>query len=201
MDRTYKWTSISKTIGFYPFGWFRHLGMGVLLLYRVKKGDVISLKSEKNNQVNHKAVGILIILLVLLAFSTPMLVSLLNNNGASTSTSIMASTSNTLSTCIDAANSSYTSQWKAADKDGNGQVAYADGASSITTNYYDAMISCYQTNKVSDSESVIADYQQKRQQETDKYNTWVSSQKQPTYRAPVSCVSNTIDSTAYTNCY
>ncbi|QCT40191.1 hypothetical protein FBF31_03950 [Candidatus Saccharibacteria bacterium oral taxon 955] len=162
----------------------------------------MSLKSEKNNQVNHKAVGILIILLVLLAFSTPMLVSLLNDNGTSTnSNTVVGSTSNALAACIDTANSSYTSRWKAADKDGDGQVAYADGASSITTNYYDAMISCYQTNKVSDSESVIADYQQKRQQETDKYNAWVSSQKQPSYRTPVSCVSNTIGSTAYTNCY
>lgn len=167
----------------------------------------MSLAKENTNQnSNHKAIGILVIALTLLALCTPMLISVLNDNNTAanlqnnTATTTTATTAS-LNTCIDSANMAYNTQWKAADKDGDGQVLYSDGASSITTNYYEAIINCYQSNKVENSDSIIADYQQKRQQENDWYSAWLSSSSQVTSRKPISCVSNVIGSTAYTNCY
>ena len=103
--------------------------------------------------------------------------------------------------------------WNDADKDGDGSVSYADGATSITTSYFDGVISCYRTYKTSDSEDYIADYQAKRQQEVDKYTdtAWLESQKstviqkvdyqiQSPVRTGLSCSSSAIGSTVYTHC-
>lgn len=110
--------------------------------------------------------------------------------------------------CLNDAYASYESGWKAADKDGDGKVAYSDGATDVTTVYYDAAIQCYRTYKTDDSQSSISDFQAKRQQETDKYTAWLESTKQPmyvpsynnNYRSSMSCRSSSIGSSVYTTC-
>lgn len=111
--------------------------------------------------------------------------------------------------CLNDAHVVYMEAWSAADKDGDGSIAYSDGATEITTTYFDAAISCYRTHRTSDSDGYIADYQAKRQQEVDKYNTWVQAMgnaasrnsSQSNYRSSMSCTSRSIGSSVYTDCY
>ena len=111
--------------------------------------------------------------------------------------------------CLNSASENYKKNWNEADKDGDGSVSYSDGATTITTSYYDAAISCYRAYKTDDSDDYIADYQTKRQQEVDKYTTWLEASKQPTYvstgssgyRSSMSCTSDSIGSSTYTHCY
>lgn len=79
--------------------------------------------------------------------------------------------------CLDDAYGIYKTSWDSADSDKDGKVAYADGASTITTAYYDAQINCYRIWKTSDGSSYITDLQAKRQQEVDTYTAWLESLK------------------------
>lgn len=111
--------------------------------------------------------------------------------------------------CLNDAYTSYEKSWKSADKDGDGNISFRDGATDIKTAYYDSVIACYRTYKTVDSENYIADYQTKRQQEVDKYTAWLESSKQSTYvqtptnsySSGVSCTSSSIGSSTYTHCY
>lgn len=109
--------------------------------------------------------------------------------------------------CLDDAYNAYNSSWDKADTDGDGKVSYSDGSSTITTNYYDAVISCYRTHKTADSESYIADYQAKRQQEVDSYNAYIQAVGNAAAGARnnsssgMNCTSNSIGSSTYTRCY
>lgn len=76
----------------------------------------MSLAKENTNQnSNHKAIGILVIALTLLALCTPMLISVLNDNNTAanlqnnTATTTTATTAS-LNTCIDSANMAYNTQ-------------------------------------------------------------------------------------------
>ena len=64
MDRTYEWTSISKTIGFYPFSWFRRLGMGVLLFNLVKE---VTTMSNNSDTESHTGVWITVLIVFIIA--------------------------------------------------------------------------------------------------------------------------------------
>lgn len=111
--------------------------------------------------------------------------------------------------CLNDAYKSYEKSWKSADKDGDGNISFRDGATDIKTAYYDSVIACYRTYKTVDSENYIADYQTKRQQEVDKYTAWLESSKQSTYThtlansysSGISCTSSSIGSSTYTHCY
>lgn len=167
--------------------------------------------SQKNkinkSTLRYQIIGALIIIIVL---STPFVIGLVINT-------LHANSSNTdqlhinQARCLDDAHAKYMKAWNDADKDGDGSVSYADGATSITTSYFDGVISCYRTYKTSDSEDYIADYQAKRQQEVDKYTAWLESQKstvmqkvdyqiQSPVRTGLSCSSSAIGSTVYTHC-
>lgn len=105
--------------------------------------------------------------------------------------------------CLDEASERYNANWKAADKDGDGKLAYADGSTNITTTYFDDQISCHRIWKTSDSDGYITDLQAKRQQEVDTYNAWLGALSNATtsQNSPISCTTNTIGSYTYTNCY
>ncbi len=109
--------------------------------------------------------------------------------------------------CLDDAQNAYNTAWDNADADGDGKLSYADGSHGITTSYYDAIISCYRTYKTVDSDSYIADYQTKRQQEVDSYNAYIQAVGNAAAGAGnnsssnVSCTSNSIGSSTYTRCY
>lgn len=160
---------------------------------------------------NHKLIGTLIILATLTALLLPPTIVYVNTRNSNTQTA--ADNTNTQigsaqAACLNDTYNKYEKDWKAADKDGDEKVSYGDGASDITTAYYDAAIECYRTYKTNDSNEYIADYQAKRQQETDKYTAWLESSRQSTYvptynndyRSSMSCRSNSIGSSVYTTC-
>ncbi len=107
--------------------------------------------------------------------------------------------------CLDDAHSAYNTAWNNADTDRDGKLSYADGSHNITTDYYDAAISCYRLYKTADSDGYIADYQAKRQQEVDKYNTHIEAVGNAAARnnssSSMNCTSNSIGSSTYTRCY
>ena len=167
-----------------------------------------SQKNKKNKStLRYQIIGVLIIIIVL---SAPFIVSFVINTLQANSSNIEQLHINQ-ARCLDDAHAKYMKAWNDADKDGDGSVSYADGATNITTSYFDGVISCYRTYKTSDSEDYIADYQAKRQQEVDKYTAWLESQKstviqkvdyqiQSPVHTGLSCSSNTIGSTVYTHC-
>lgn len=177
-----------------------------------------TVRQEKQQSAGskHKVIGIAIIVATLGVFVIlPIAMANSNNTSSSKNTidtsslesTIKAKTLTAQGECLDGASGNYDKTWKAADKDGDGSVAYSDGATDITTSYYNAVISCYQTYKTDDSPGYIADYQAKRQQETDKYTAWLESLKQPTYtpsyndyRPSISCRSSSVGYSIQTTC-
>lgn len=109
--------------------------------------------------------------------------------------------------CLNDAHNAYNTAWDNADTDGDGKLSYADGSHNITTSYYDAAISCYRSYRTADSDGYIADYQAKRQQEVDKYNTHIEAVGNAAAGArnnsssSMNCTSNSIGSSTYTRCY
>ena len=132
-----------------------------------------------------------------------------NNNTLNQAATQQQDTETSLSQyqCLDDAHNAYNTAWDNADTDGDGKLSYADGSHNITTNYYDAAISCYRSHKTADSNSYIADYQAKRQQEVDKYNTHIEAVGNAAAGArnnsssSMNCTSNSIGSSTYTRCY
>lgn len=169
---------------------------------------------EQTNNANshHKAIGISIIVTVLAVLTAPLAISYFTNSNDTKNQAVLQQDSQMQASqaqCLNNAYTSYETVWKAADKDGNGGVSYKDGATDITTSYFDSVIACYRTHKTADSDSYIAEYQTKRQQEVDKYTAWLESLKQPTYiqtpsnsySSGMNCTSNSIGSSTYTRCY
>ena len=153
----------------------------------------------------HKRGGVPTIVTVMAILACPFVVGYFINRHDSNNQEV-EQLQTSQSQCLDDAYSTYTEAWNVADKDGDGNLDYSDGSSNITTNYYDEAISCYRTYKTDDSENYISDYQTKRQQEVDKYTAWLEASKQPTYvptynNSSMSCTSNSIGSSTYTNCY
>ena len=111
------------------------------------------------------------------------------------------------SQCLDRARDTYQKLWDQADKDHDGDVSYKDGASDITISYYNTAIDCYRILKTEDSQSIIADYKEKRSQEESRYKAWLESLKQPTpsvqYAPPrlINCTSSTTGDFTHTSCY
>jgi len=147
------------------------------------------MQMQKANS-SHKVIGITIVILTLGALTVPALISYQNNKTFDRQIN--------LNSCLSNAAHSYEANWAEADKDGDGRVSYSDGATNITTTYYDANIQCYRTYRVKDSDEYIADYQTKRQQETDSYSTWLESlnSSKPT----TNCYSTITGSTIQTTC-
>lgn len=163
---------------------------------------------------NHKLIGTLVILATLTALILPATIAYVSNRDSNNGNE-QATASDSSSQlyagqakCLNDAYSSYENSWNNADQDGDKKVSYSDGATDITTAYYDNVISCYRTYKTVDSNNYITDYQMKRQQETDKYTAWIESSKQPTYvpsynndyRSSINCSSNSIGTSVYTTC-
>lgn len=170
------------------------------------------IEQDNNADSHHKAIGISIIVTVLAVLAAPFVISqFTNSNNAKNQAAVQQDSRVQASQaqCLNDAYTSYETAWKAADKDGDGGVSYRDGATDITTSYFDSAISCYRTHKTADSDGYIADYQTKRQQEVDKYTAWLESSKQPTYiqtpsnsySSGMNCTSNSIGSLTYTRCY
>jgi hypothetical protein len=163
---------------------------------------------EKQSGLKHKVIGVSVIVVTLAALLAAPTIAYLSNRVDSNTQNSNVAAQTEQAKCLNDAYTSYESGWKAADKDGDGKVAYNDGATDVTTAYYDAAISCYRTHKTNDSESSISDFQAKRQQETDKYTAWLESSKQPTYvpsysnnyRSSMSCRSSSIGASVYTTC-
>jgi len=169
------------------------------------------IRKQENTKSNHKLIGILVIAVTLTALLLPPTIVYVNNKKNSNETTlnnIDLQTQTSQADCLNEAYANYEKSWKAADKDSDEKVSYSDGATDITTAYYDKAISCYQTHKTHDSDSYITDYQAKRQQENDKYTAWLQSSKQPTYaptysnnyRSSINCRSSSIGSSTYTTC-
>jgi len=170
------------------------------------------IEQDNNANSHHKAIGVSVIITVLAVLAAPFIISqITGRNNASNQAAVQQDSQVQASQaqCLNDAYTSYETEWKAADKDGDGGVSYRDGATDITTSYFDSVIACYRTHKTADSESYIADYQTKRQQEVDKYTAWLESSKQPTYiqtpsnsySSGMNCTSNSIGSSTYTRCY
>lgn len=169
---------------------------------------------EQDNNANshHKAIGVSVIVTVLAVLAAPFVISQFTNSNDTKNQAAVQQDSQVQASqaqCLNDAYTGYETAWKAADKDGDGGVSYRDGATDITTSYFDSAIACYRTHKTADSDSYIADYQTKRQQEVDKYTAWLESSKQPTYiqtpsnsySSGMNCTSNSIGSSTYTRCY
>lgn len=165
---------------------------------------------EQDNSTNsqHKAIGVSVIVTVVVILTAPLIFSYIDtNNQAAVQQNSQSQASR--AQCLNDAYTNYEKAWKAADKDGDGSVSYRDGATDITTSYFDSVITCYRAHKTAESDGYIADYQTKRQQEIDKYTAWLESSKQPTYiqtpsnsySSGISCTSNSIGSSTYTRCY
>lgn len=170
------------------------------------------IEQDNNANSHHKAIGVSVIIMVLAVLAAPFIISqITGRNNASNQAAVQQDSQVQASQaqCLNDAYTSYETEWKAADKDGDGGVSYRDGATDITTSYFDSVIACYRTHKTADSDSYIADYQTKRQQEVDKYTAWLESSKQPTYiqtpsnsySSGMNCTSNSIGSSTYTRCY
>ena len=161
---------------------------------------------------NHKLIGTLVILATLTALILPATIAYVSNSSSDNDLATSNDSSSQLyadqAKCLNDAYSSYGNNWKNADQDGDKKVSFSDGATDITTAYYDNAISCYRAYKTVDSNSYITDYQMKRQQEIDKYTAWIESSKQPTYvpsynndyRSSINCSSNSIGTSVYTTC-
>lgn len=168
--------------------------------------------TNSNANSHHKAIGISVILTVLAVLAAPFVINQIANRNDSGNQVAMQQDSQIQTNqaqCLNDAYTTYEKTWKDADKDGDGSLSFQDGATNITTSYYDAAIACYRTNKTADSNDYIADYQTKRQQEVDKYTAWLEASKQPTYiqtpsnsySSGMNCTSNSIGSSTYTRCY
>lgn len=167
-------------------------------------------KKQEDRGSKHKVIGVSIIVLTIGALIIPAIIAYANNkidsNPLASSTEIQTQASQ--ASCLNEAYDQMEKKWKAADKDGDDKVSYQDGATDITTAYYDDVISCYRAYKTDDSDSFITDYQAKRQQETDKYTAWLEASKQPTYvpsynnnyKSSINCRSSSIGSSTYTTC-
>ncbi len=170
------------------------------------------IEQDNNANSHHKAIGISVIVTVLAVLAAPFVISQFTNSNDTKNQAAVQQDSQVQASqtqCLNDAYTSYETAWKAADKDGDGGVSYRDGATDITTSYFDSAIACYRTHKTADSDGYIADYQTKRQQEVDKYTAWLESSKQPTYiqtpsnsySSGMNCTSNSIGSSTYTRCY
>lgn len=166
---------------------------------------------QKNTKSNHKLIGILVILATATALLLPPTIAYVsnqNNDKQAKQDTANSQVYTDQAKCLNEAYNDYQGAWKAADKDGDGNVKYSDGATDVTTSYYDGAISCYWTYRTDNSESNIADYQAKRQQEVDKYTAWLDAMKQAIYvpsnnndyRSSMSCRSNAIGYSVYTTC-
>ena len=160
-------------------------------------------KMEMNNnkKSQNKTLGIFAIVIGLAIITGPVLIGyFISKNDESKLQSVNKTNSiiSNKNTCLNEAYSNLQSEWGAADTDGDGKLSYADGASDITTRYYDKFISCHRNYKTEDSEGQISDLQQKRQQEQDNYNTWLSTANQ---KNTTQCTSNGIGNSVYTTCY
>lgn len=170
------------------------------------------IEQDNNTNSHHKAIGVSVIITVLAVLTAPFIFSYIGNRNDTNNQAAVQQDSQVQASqaqCLNDAYTSYETAWKAADKDGDGGVSYRDGATDITTSYFDSVIACYRTHKTADSDGYIADYQTKRQQEVDKYTAWLESSKQPTYiqtpgnsySSGMNCTSNSIGSSTYTRCY
>ena len=170
------------------------------------------IEQHGSTKSHHKAIGVSVIVTVLAVLAAPFIFSQINNrNNSDNQTAVQQSSQAQANQvqCLNDAYATYEKSWKDADKDSDGSLSFQDGATSITTSYYDAAIACYRTNKTVDSNDYITDYQTKRQQEVDKYTAWLEASKQPTYvpsynsgySSGMNCTSNSIGSSTYTRCY
>ena len=170
------------------------------------------IEQDGSTKSHHKAIGASVIVTVLAVLAAPFIFSQINNrNNSDNQTAVQQSSQAQANQvqCLNDAYATYEKSWKDADKDSDGSLSFQDGATSITTSYYDAAIACYRTNKTVDSNDYITDYQTKRQQEVDKYTAWLEASKQPAYvpsynsgySSGMNCTSNSIGSSTYTRCY
>lgn len=170
------------------------------------------IEQDGSTKSHHKAIGVSVIVTVLAVLAAPFIFSQINNrNNSDNQTAVQQSSQAQANQaqCLNDAYATYEKSWKDADKDSDGSLSFQDGATTITTSYYDAAIACYRTNKTVDSNDYIADYQTKRQQEVDKYTAWLEASKQPTYvpsynsgySSGMNCTSNSIGSSTYIRCY
>lgn len=163
----------------------------------------MSKKKEKKVSSHHpKLIGISIIIATLTILTLPLLISLYTNNAAE-----LKQKQASQAHCLNAAYANYDTAWKAADKDGDGKISYKDGASDIITSYFDSVLTCYRAHKTPESNALIADYTKRRQEETDKYTTWLASvqnqetiQPQNENNRSMVCISNSAGSSTYTYC-
>ncbi len=165
------------------------------------------LSKIKTQNSHHKAIGISVIVAVLVVLAVLFAISqMAGRNDTDNQASVQQASQ---AQCLNDAYTAYEKSWKDADKDGDGSLSFQDGATNITTSYYDAAIACCRTNKTADSNDYIADYQTERQQEVDKYTAWLEASRQPThvqtpsnsYSSGMNCTSNSIGSSTYARCY
>lgn len=64
--------------------------------------------------------------------------------------------------CLSSAYDDYKTSWNNADTNKDGSVDYREGWLDIETSYCDSVIKCYNDYRTNDSESMIANYEQKR---------------------------------------
>ena len=116
-------------------------------------------KKQKNPGSKHKVIGISIIVLTLGALITPAIIAYMSNRIDSNPlvSNTEAQMQANQASCLNEAYGQMEKKWEAADKDGDDKVSYSDGATDITTAYYDDAISCYRTYKTNDSDGFIAD--------------------------------------------
>lgn len=167
------------------------------LLYDIEHSET------KSHQKKTTVVSLFIIIAIIIA--TPVISQAITSGQAKEryNQEIAASQSQ----CLDRARDTYQKLWDQADKDHDGDVSYKDGASDITISYYNTAIDCYRILKTEDSQSMIADYKEKRSQEESRYKAWLESLKQPTpsvqYAPPrlINCTSSTTGDFTHTSCY
>ena len=167
------------------------------------------IEQDGNTKSKHKAIGVSVIVTVLAVLTAPFIFSQINNRNDSDNQAAVQQSSQTQTNqaqCLNDASSTYNKAWDSADTDGDGKLSYADGSHLITTDYYDAAINCYRTHNTPDSDGYIADYQAKRQQEVDSYNTRIeavgnAAAARNNSSSSMNCTSNSIGSSTYTRCY
>jgi hypothetical protein len=178
------------------------------------------LKSERKKRAEDnraktvgETVAVIIIFLIILAFVQ-------NGQNSSNSSSQNSSLANTTiadnvkagvakleaqqQSCLTSARNTYDTSWRA-KANSNNEVSYADGALQIEMQYYSDEISCYEQYDTPTSKSQISDLEQKRQQDSNTYNTWLEARNNAANNYHPSgstyCHSSTLGGSVDTYCY
>ena len=102
--------------------------------------------------------------------------------------------SNLQDKCLSSTYDDCKTSWNNADINKDGSVDYREGWLDVETSYYDSVIKCYNDYRTNDSESMIANYEQKKQQNYDRYNSLIQS----TNNNRSKCISSVVGDSLYT---